>query len=293
MAAPDTQASPIVTAFYDSATGSVSYLVADPLTRRAAIIDSVLDFNAAAGRTSTRSADMIVDHVRKHDFSVDWHLETHVHADHLTAAAYLKGELGGQIAIGEHVRTVQSVFREVFNAEDEFVADGQQFDHLFRNGEHFRIGSLEAKAIHTPGHTPACLTYVIGATAFVGDTLFMPDYGTARCDFPGGDARTLYRSIQKIFQFPAETSLYMCHDYRPGGRPAMWQTTVAKERIENIHIHDGISEDAFVTMRTDRDKTLDIPVLLLPAVQVNMRAGQLPPAERNGVHYLKIPLNRF
>ena len=293
MAVQETQPSPIVTAFFDSATGTVSYLVADPISGRAAIIDSVLDFNAAAGRTSTRSADLIIDHVRKHDFRIDWHLETHVHADHLSAAVYLKEKLGGQIAIGEQVRIVQSMFREVFNTEDEFVADGQQFDHLFRDGEHFRIGTLEAEAIHTPGHTPACLTYLIGATAFVGDTLFMPDYGTARCDFPGGDARTLYRSIHRIFQLPADTTLYMCHDYRPGGRPAMWQATVGKERAENIHIHDGISEEAFVIMRANRDKTLDMPALILPAVQVNMRAGQLPPAEKNGIHYLKIPLNRF
>jgi glyoxylase-like metal-dependent hydrolase (beta-lactamase superfamily II) len=293
MAVREAQPSSVVTAFFDDTTGTVSYLVADPLSRRAAIIDSVLDFDAAAGRTSTRSADMILDHVRENDFSVDWHLETHVHADHLTAAVYLKGKLGGRIAIGEHVRMVQSVFRDVFNAEDEFVADGQQFDHLFKNGERFRIGTLEAQVIHTPGHTPACVTYLIGATAFVGDTLFMPDYGTARCDFPGGEAQTLYRSIQQIFQLPAETVLYMCHDYRPGGRPAMWQTTVAKERAENVHIHDGISEDAFVNMRKARDKTLAMPVLLLPAVQVNMRAGHLPPAEKNGIHYLKIPLNGF
>ena len=289
----DARRSPAVTAFFDSATSTISYLVSDPETRRAAIIDSVLDYNPHAGRTSTRSADVIREYVGRHDLSIDWHLETHVHADHLTAAVYLREKLGGKIAIGEHVTLVQSEFRDIFNAEAEFVPDGQQFDHLFRDGERFHIGTLEAQVIHTPGHTPACVTYLVGSIAFVGDTLFMPDYGTARCDFPGGDARTLYRSIQKIFQLPPQTALYMCHDYRPGGRPAMWQTTVAQERAENIHVHDGISEDAFVPMRTTRDKTLDMPVLILPAVQINMRGGHFPPAEPNGIHYLKIPLNKL
>ena len=293
MANQNVRRSPIVTAFFDNATSTISYLVADPETKRAAIIDSVLDFNPHAGRTSTLSADAILQNVQKNGFSVDWHLETHVHADHLTAAVYLKEKLGGQIAIGEHVTAVQSAFRGIFNTEPEFVPNGRQFDHLFRDGERFGIGTLQTQVMHTPGHTPACVTYLIGSAAFVGDTLFMPDYGTARCDFPGGDAGTLYRSIQLLFQLPPDTVLYMCHDYRPGGRPAMWQTTIAQERAENIHIHDGISEDAFVTMRANRDKTLDMPVLILPAVQINMRGGHFPPEEQNGVRYLKIPLNKF
>ena len=293
MANQNVRRSPIVTAFFDNATSTISYLVADPETKRAAIIDSVLDFNPHAGRTSTLSADAILQNVQKNGFSVDWHLETHVHADHLTAAVYLKEKLGGQIAIGEHVTAVQSAFRGIFNTEPEFVPNGRQFDHLFRDGERFGIGTLQTQVMHTPGHTPACVTYLIGSAAFVGDTLFMPDYGTARCDFPGGDAGTLYRSIQLLFQLPPDTVLYMCHDYRPGGRPDMWQTTIAQERAENIHIHDGISEDAFVTMRANRDKTLDMPVLILPAVQINMRGGHFPPEEQNGVRYLKIPLNKF
>ncbi len=291
MAALDVQQSPIISAFFDDATSTISYLVADPRSKRAAIIDSVLDYNPHAGRTDTRSADAILEHIRKNDFSIDWHLETHVHADHLTAAVYLRKKLGGQIAIGEQVRAVQSTFRDVFNAESEFVPNGRQFDHLFHNGERFRIGTLEARVVFTPGHTPACVTYLVGGAAFVGDTVFMPDYGTARCDFPGGDARTLYRSIQMLLQLPPDTVLYMCHDYRPGGRPPMWQTTVAEERAANIHVHDGVSEDTFVTMRTNRDKTLDMPALILPAVQINMRAGHFPPAEDNGIHYLKIPLD--
>jgi glyoxylase-like metal-dependent hydrolase (beta-lactamase superfamily II) len=276
---------------YDSATSTVSYVVADPETRRAAIVDSVLDFDVKAGRTSTKSADDIIAYVKSRRLTVDWLLETHAHADHLTAAPYLKEKLGGRIAIGEHIKTVQQTFKKIFNAEPAFATDGRQFDHLFKDGEKFRIGTIEATVMHTPGHTPACLTYVVGDAAFVGDTLFMPDYGTARCDFPGGDAATLYRSIRKVLSLPPETRLFMCHDYQPGGRPVKWQTTVAEERAGNIHARDGVSEAEFVAMRTARDKTLEMPVLILPSVQINMRAGRFPPAEDNGVSYLKLPLN--
>ena len=277
--------------FFDPATSTISYVVADAATRRAAIVDSVLDYDPKAGRTSTKSADAIIAHVRENGLAIDWHLETHAHADHLSAAPYLKGELGGLIAIGEAITVVQRAFQKVFNTEATFATDGSQFDHLFEDGETFRIGGLEARVIHTPGHTPACVSYVIGDAAFVGDTLFMPDYGTARCDFPGGDAHTLYHSIRKLLALPAATKLYMCHDYQPGGRAPQWQTTVGEERASNIHVHDGVSEDAFVAMRMARDRTLDMPVLILPSVQVNMRAGRLPPPEDNGVSYLKIPLN--
>ncbi len=284
---------PEVKGFFDPVTSTISYVVADPASKRAAIIDSVLDYDPKAGRTSTHSADAVITYVREQGVSIDWHLETHAHADHLSAAPYLKEKLGGQIAVGEHIATVQQTFKKIFNAEAAFATDGRQFDHLFRDGETFRIGELSARVMHTPGHTPACVTFVIGDVAFVGDTLFMPDYGTARCDFPGGDARTLYRSIHKLFALPAHTKLYMCHDYQPGGRAPLWQTTVAQERENNIHVHQGVSEDAFVAMRTARDKTLDMPVLILPSVQVNMRAGRLPPPEDNGVSYLKIPLNQL
>lgn len=280
-----------VQAFFDPETSTISYVVADPDTRRAAIVDSVLDFDPKAARTGTKSADAILDHVTSRNLTVDWHLETHAHADHLSAAPYLQEKLGGRLAIGEHIATVQTVFKKIFNAEPSFATDGRQFDHLFKDGEMFRIGSLEARVMHVPGHTPADIAYVIGDIAFVGDTLFMPDYGTARADFPGGDARTLYRSIRKVLSLPPRTTLYMCHDYQPGGRPPAWETTVADERARNIHVHDGIDEDAFVAMRTARDRTLAMPVLILPAVQVNMRAGHLPPPEDNGIRYLKIPLN--
>ncbi|MBL8836346.1 MAG: MBL fold metallo-hydrolase [Alphaproteobacteria bacterium] len=282
---------PEVKGFFDPATFTISYVVSDPRTRRAAIIDSVLDYDPKSGRTRTASADAIIAHVKEAGLAVDWHLETHAHADHLSAAPYLKQALGGRIAIGEHITTVQRTFKTVFNAEPGFATDGRQFDALLKDGETFAIGEFRARVMHTPGHTPACVTYVVGDSAFVGDTLFMPDYGTARCDFPGGDARVLYASIRKVLALPADTKLYMCHDYQPGGRAPAWQTTVAEERASNLHVRDGVSEDAFVAMRTARDKTLDMPVLILPSVQVNMRAGAFPPPEDNGIRYLKIPLN--
>lgn len=283
---------PIVQAFFDEATFTVSYVVREPEGRRCAIVDPVLDYDPKAGRTSTASADAIVDLVRGNDLEVVWILETHAHADHLTAAPYLKEKLGGTTAIGAHIRDVQKIFSKVFNAESGFRTDGSQFDRLFEDGESFRIGTLEARVMHTPGHTPACLTYVIGDAAFVGDTLFMPDYGTARCDFPGGDAATLYRSIHKVLSLPPETRLFLCHDYKAPGRDSYaWETTVAEERARNIHVHDGVSEAEFVRMRTERDRTLAMPVLILPSVQVNMRAGHVPPPEDNGVSYLKIPVN--
>jgi len=283
---------PNVKAFFDAATNTVSYVVWDQAARECAIIDPVLDYDPSSGRTKTASADTIIDFVTKLGLKVRWILETHVHADHLTASPFLKSKLGGRIAIGEHVKDVQAIFKKVFNAEPQFHIDGSQFDHLFSDGEAFAIGSIAARAIYTPGHTPACLTYVIGDAAFVGDTLFMPDYGTARTDFPGGDARALYRSIGKIFALPPETRLFMCHDYgAPGRKEFTWETTVAEERAKNVQIKDGTSERDFVTLREARDATLGMPALILPSVQVNMRAGQFPPAESNGVAYLKIPLN--
>lgn len=286
------KAKPEVTAFFDEDTFTVSYVVADPASRVCAIVDSVLDFDPASGRTSRKSADRIIAFIRKRELKLDWILETHVHADHLSAAPYLRKELGGRVGIGFNVTVVQNTFGEVFNAEPEFRRDGSQFDHLFGDGETFRIGGIEAKAIYTPGHTPACMTYVIGDAAFVGDTMFMPDFGTARCDFPGGDARQLYRSIRKILALPPETRLFMCHDYKAPGRDEYrWETTVAEERAKNVHVHDGISEDEFVAMRKSRDATLDMPRLILPSVQVNMRAGDMPPPEANGARYLKLPID--
>ena len=281
---------PDVQAFFDPATFTLSYVVADPGSKHCAIIDSVLDYEPRSGRTTTKSAAKLVDFVRNNGLTVDWILETHIHAYHLTAAAWLKRQLGGTIAAGASVPVVQASFKGLFNLGDDFAADGRQFERLFANGEEFAIGALKARVMFTPGHTPACITYVIGDAVFVGDTLFAPDLGTARCDFPGGDAATLYKSIHAIFELPAETRLFLCHDY-PEGRKERWQTTVAEQRADNKHIRDGIDEAAFVAMRTARDKTLSMPVLILPGVQVNMRAGQLPPAEKNGVSYLKIPLN--
>ena len=283
---------PDVKAFFDEATFTVSYVVSDPSTKKAAIIDSVLDYDPKSGRTRKDSADAVIAFVREHGLDVDWILETHVHADHLSAAPYIKEQLGGELAIGANITTVQDVFGKVFNAGTEFQRDGSQFDHLFKDGEQFAIGSIEAKAIHTPGHTPACMTFVIGDAGFVGDTLFMPDYGTARCDFPGGDARTLYRSIQKIFALPDETRLFMCHDYKaPVRDDYAWETTVGEQKAKNIHVGAGKTEEGFVKMRTERDATLAMPVLILPSVQINMRAGELPPAEDNGTRYMKIPID--
>jgi glyoxylase-like metal-dependent hydrolase (beta-lactamase superfamily II) len=284
--------SPLIQAFFDPATSTYSYVVSDPATAQCAIIDSVLDYDAAAGRTDMASADRLIAYVREQGLHVQWLLETHVHADHLSAAPYLKAALGGQLAIGEQIRVVQNTFGKLFNAGSEFAVDGRQFDLLFKDDQVFQIGSLNARVLHTPGHTPACMTYLIGDAAFVGDTLFMPDYGTARCDFPGGDARTLYRSIARLFALPDSTRLFMCHDYlAPGREQHRYQTTVAEQRAHNVHVHQGIDENAFVTMRQARDASLDMPALMLPSVQVNMRAGHLPPAEDNGVRYLKVPLN--
>ena len=281
--------------FFDEETSTFSYLVLDRSKLQCALIDSVLDYDPKSGRTSTVAADKLIARVKELGAQVQWLLETHVHADHLSAAPYLQKQLGGQIAIGSHITTVQQVFGKLFNAGPEFASDGSQFGRMFDDGDHFSIGSLPVRALHTPGHTPACMTYVIedGAktVAFVGDTLFMPDYGTARCDFPGGDAGVLFRSIQKVLALPPDTQLYMCHDYPPGGRPVAHVSTVAAQRAANIHVHDGVDEEAFVAMRRTRDATLPMPVLILPSVQVNMRAGQMPPPEDNGVRYLKIPIN--
>lgn len=285
---------PLVKTFFDEDTFTASHVVIDPATKMATIIDSVLDFEQASGRTSTKSADAIIAYIRGNDLTVDWILETHVHADHLTAAPYLKEKLGGKTGIGDKIDVVQNVFAKVFNTDSTFKRDGSQFDKLFADGETFKLGGIDAKIIHTPGHTPACTTIIIGDAGFVGDTLFMPDYGTARCDFPGGDARTLFRSIQKIFVLPPETRLFMCHDYKAPGRDEyVWETTVAEEREKNIHVRNGTTEDEFVKMREARDKTLAMPRLILPSVQVNMRAGDMPPKEGNGVSYLKLPLNKF
>ena len=281
-----------VESFFDPVTATVSYVVHTGLGSQCAIIDSVLDFDPKSGRTSTESADRLVTFIRENQLTVQWLLETHAHADHLSAAPYLKQQLGGTIAIGEHIKTVQGVFKQIFNLEPEFRLDGSQFGHLFADGETFNIGPLTARAMHVPGHTPADMAYVVEeAFAFVGDTLFMPDVGSARCDFPGGDAPTLYRSVRKLLGLAPQTVLYMCHDYPPAGREASWQTTVAEQRASNIHLHDGVSEEEFVRMRTTRDAGLAMPTLLLPSVQVNIRAGELPPAEGNGVRYLKLPIN--
>jgi glyoxylase-like metal-dependent hydrolase (beta-lactamase superfamily II) len=280
-----------IEAFFDEATSTVSYIVLDRSTQACAIVDSVLDYDPKAGRTSTQSADRLIARVRELGARLEWILETHVHADHLSAAPHLRAQLGGQLGIGAHIVTVQKVFGSLFNAGDDFARDGRQFDRLFADGDSFTIGSLTARALHTPGHTPACMSYVIEDAVFVGDTLFMPDYGTARCDFPGGDARTLYRSVRRLLSLPPATRLFMCHDYPPGGRAPAWKSTVAEQRAHNIHVHDGIAEEDFVAMRTARDATLDMPVLILPSVQVNMRAGNLPEPEANGTRYLKIPLD--
>lgn len=286
-----------VEAQFDEATSTVSYLVMDLQSKQCALIDSVLGYDPKSGRTCTTSADQLIAKVATLGAHVQWILETHVHADHLSAAAYLKEQLGGSIAIGARITQVQKTFGALFNAEPGFARDGSQFDVLLEDEEVFLIGNLRARALHTPGHTPACMSYLVedgGEIAlFVGDTLFMPDYGTARCDFPGADARTLYRSIRRLLAFPDHTQLFMCHDYLPNGRALRYVTTVAEQRASNIHIHQGVSEDEFVAMREARDATLDMPVLILPSVQVNMRSGQLPEPEANGVRYLKIPLNKL
>lgn len=282
---------PDVTDFFHETSHTITYVVAEPHGNHCAIIDPVLDYDAKSGRTGTVAADRVIDFIREHGFAVDWLLETHGHADHLTASQYLKEKLGGRIGIGDHITEVQTIFKKIFNLEDSFPVDGSQFDCLLNDGKRFNIGSMEVEAMHTPGHTPACVTYVIGNAAFVGDTLFMPDFGTARTDFPGGDAAILYRSIQRILSLPPETRLFMCHDYGPGGRDPEWETTVREERSANVHVHDGVSEEEFVKIRNERDETLDVPTLILPSVQVNIRAGRFPQPESNGVSYLKVPLN--
>lgn len=288
----DQSKKPIIQGFFDEATNTISYVVHDPATRRAAVVDSVLDYDPAAGRTSFDSANTITNYVKSNDLTVDWQLETHAHADHLSAAPYLQEKLGGQLAIGAHITTVQETFGKLFNAGTEFERDGSQFDHLFEDGDTFRIGELDAIALHVPGHTPADMAYVIGDAIFVGDTMFMPDYGTARADFPGGDARQLYRSIHRLLELPRETRVFLCHDYKAPGRDEyVWETTIGAQRDGNLHVHDGVSEDEFVEMRTSRDATLDMPTLIMPSVQVNMRAGHLPEPDDNGVSYIRIPVN--
>jgi glyoxylase-like metal-dependent hydrolase (beta-lactamase superfamily II) len=285
---------PIVKTFFDEPTFTFSHVVSDPEARECAIIDSVLDFDYASGKTDHVSADQIIAYIKEESLQTQWILETHVHADHLSAAPYLKEKLGGTLAIGDQITVVQNVFGKAFNAGTEFERDGSQFDHLFKDDESFNIGSIAAKAIHTPGHTPACMSYLIGDALFVGDTLFMPDYGTARCDFPGGDATTLYQSIQKLFTLPDKTRVFMCHDYKAPGRDEyQFETTIGEERQHNIHVSVEHDQADFIQMRESRDATLDMPRLILPSVQVNMRAGHMPPAEDNGQRYLKIPVDLF
>jgi glyoxylase-like metal-dependent hydrolase (beta-lactamase superfamily II) len=281
---------PVIRAFFDEPTNTVSYLVSDPATRRAAVIDPVLDFDLASGEADVRSAEAILAAAREDGLTIEWVLETHAHADHLSAAPFIKAETGARIGIGEHIVEVQKIFRPVFLADD-LATDGSDFDRLFADGERFPLGELEVEVLHVPGHTPADLAYRIGDAVFVGDTLFMPDYGTARADFPGGDARALYRSIRRLLALPAETRLFLCHDYKaPGRSDYRWETTVAEQRRASVHVHDGVGEDEFVAMRQARDAGLAVPRLLLPSIQVNIRAGRFPPAEANGVSYLRVPV---
>lgn len=283
---------PVVHSFFDEPTNTATYVVWDPATKKAAVVDSVLDFDAAAGRTSTASADAVIAYVRDQGLTVDWLLETHAHADHLSAAPYLQKALGGQLAIGREIIRVQKVFGKIFNAGTDFERDGSEFDRLFDDGDRFSIGSIEAIALHVPGHTPADMAYVVGDAVFTGDTLFMPDYGTARADFPGGDARQLFRSIRRLMRLPDETRLFLCHDYKAAGRDQyVWETTVGAQRVGNVHVHEGVEEGDFVAMRTARDATLSMPKLILPSIQVNMRGGHLPEPEANGTRYLKLPLD--
>jgi glyoxylase-like metal-dependent hydrolase (beta-lactamase superfamily II) len=287
-------ARPAVEGFFDEATNTVSYVVSDPATSVCAVVDSVLDYDLSAGRTDFHSANRIIDFIGRNGLKLDWILETHVHADHLSAAPYIQEALGGRIGIGEKITVVQDTFGKIFNAGTEFQRDGSQFDKLFADGDTFSIGNIPARVMHTPGHTPACITYVVGDAAFVGDTLFMPDYGTARADFPGGDARALYRSIRKVLALPPETRLLLCHDYKAPGRDKfVWETTVAEERAHNVHVHDGVTENEFVAMRTARDKTLGTPKLIIPSIQVNMNAGHFPDADADGNVYLKLPVNKL
>ncbi len=281
---------PIIRAFFDEPTNTVSYIVADPATKQAAVIDPVLDYDPSASQVDTRSVEAILSVTKEQGYRIVWTLETHAHADHLSGSPYIKAKTGAKIGIGEHIKDVQRVFRPIFDAAD-LKTDGSDFDHLFKDGEHFKIGELEAEVMYTPGHTPADITYKIADAAFVGDTLFMPDYGTARADFPGGDAHRLYRSIKRLMALPPDTRLFICHDYKAPGRDTYaWETTVREEREKNVHVKEGVSEDAFVAMRSARDATLSAPRLLLPSIQVNIRAGKFPPAHANGVRYLTIPV---
>lgn len=283
---------PEIVSFFDDATNTVTYLVVDPDTKKCAIIDSVLDYDPSAGRTKTTSSDALIEFIKQGEFIVEWILETHAHADHFSAAPYLQKKLGGVIAIGEHIPDIQRVFGGLFNTGEEFKADGSQFGRLFSDNEHFKIGSLDAKIMYVPGHTPACVAYLVGDAVFVGDTLFMPDYGSARCDFPGGDAGALYDSVHKLYELPDATRMFLCHDYKAKSRDEyVWETTVGEQKRKNIHLNASVTRDEFIRMRTERDKTLGMPKLILPSIQVNMRAGQLPEPEENGVSYLKIPLN--
>jgi glyoxylase-like metal-dependent hydrolase (beta-lactamase superfamily II) len=282
---------PIVKGFFDPDTWTVTYVVYEKPGSPCLIIDSVLNYDHKSGRTKTKSADEVIQFVKANSLTTEWILETHAHADHVSAAPYLKSKLGGKIAIGDHISVVQGVFKNIFNLEEAFKADGSQFDYLIKDGEEIPFGNLTFKSLFVPGHTPACMAYQVGDAVFVGDTMFMPDVGTARCDFPGGDAHTLYKSMQKILSFPGETRLFMCHDYPPNGRAVNFETTVSEQKKSNIHMHDGITEDEFVQMRSKRDATLDMPVLILPSIQINIRAGEMPPKENNGIAYLKIPLN--
>jgi glyoxylase-like metal-dependent hydrolase (beta-lactamase superfamily II) len=283
---------PVVKSFFDEATFTATHVAHDPITLKGVIIDSVLDFDSASGRTSKKSADVVISYVREKNLTIEWHLETHAHADHLSAAAYLQEVLGGKLAIGEQIKTVQQVFGKIFNFGSEFARDGSQFDQLFSDGDQFHLGNIPIICLHVPGHTPADLAYIIGDCAFIGDTLFMPDYGTARADFPGGDARQLFQSIRRLLALPEETKIYLCHDYKAPQRDRfVWETTIGVQKRANVHVHDGVNEDDFVDMRNKRDATLDLPTLILPSVQINVRGGHLPPAEENGVRYLKLPLD--
>ncbi|MFN5996581.1 MAG: MBL fold metallo-hydrolase [Paracoccaceae bacterium] len=287
----DLSVKPTVQGFFDPATNTISYVVKDPGSNSCAIVDSVMDIDYAAGRITYSHADEIIAYVRSHDLKVSWLIETHVHADHLSAAPYIQKQLGGKIGIGRNITMVQETFGKVFNEGTEFQRDGSQFDQLFDDGDTYTVGGMQCTALHTPGHTPACMTHVMGDAAFVGDTLFMPDGGSARADFPGGDAGQLYDSIQKVLALPDAMRLFMCHDYGPNGREIRWETTVADEKAHNIHVSGGITREAFIAMRTARDKTLDMPKLIIPSLQVNMRGGDLPPADEEGKRYLKVPIN--
>ena len=290
---PQLDVQPLVTAFFDEPTNTISYVVQDPTSKKCAVVDSVMDIDYAAGRISYGGADQIIKFIKDNELELEWLIETHVHADHLSGAPYIQGKLGGKLGIGENITIVQDVFGKVFNEGTEFQRDGSQFDQLFTDGDSYQIGNLTAYVMHTPGHTPACMTHTIGNAAFVGDTLFMPDGGSARADFPGGDARTLYRSVKRVLQLPDETRLFMCHDYGPNGRDIQWETSVAEERNHNIHVKDGISEDEFVQMREERDASLDMPKLIIPSLQVNMRAGKMPPADEQGDVFFKVPVNKL